>query len=109
MLLTHAMLALLLLAAAPAPLTTVAEQSGYTRTGRYDEVETLCAELPKRHPGKLKCEAFGTSPLGRKLLAFIASTDGVLTAEAAKKKNRPVVLLQGGIHAGEIDGKDAGF
>ena len=27
----------------------------------------------------------------------------------ARRKGRPVVLIQGGIHAGEIDGKDAGF
>jgi hypothetical protein len=103
------MLPLLLLAAAPAPLTTVAEQSGYTRTGRYDEVETLCAELPRRYSSRLKCDTFGTTPLGRKLVYFAASNDGVLSAEQVKKKNRPVVLLQGGIHAGEIDGKDAGF
>ena len=28
---------------------------------------------------------------------------------AARSKQRPVALMQGGIHAGEIDGKDAGF
>ncbi|MBK7860995.1 MAG: peptidase M14 [Archangiaceae bacterium] len=103
------MLFALLLAAAPAPLTTVAEQSHYTRTGRYDEVETLCAELPKRYPGKLKCEPFGVTPLGRTMRVFIASLDGTFTPEALKKKQRPVVLYQGGIHAGEIDGKDAGL
>src|SRR4051812_40674419 len=101
------MLTLLLLAAAP--LSTVAEQSGFTRTGRYDEVETLCNELPRRYPGKLKCDAFGVTPLGRKMLYFAASADGTFTPETVKKKSRPVVLLQGGIHAGEIDGKDAGF
>jgi hypothetical protein len=102
-------LALLLLAAAPAPLTTIAEQSAYVRTGRYDEVEALCAEFPKRYPGKVKCEAFGTTPLGRRMLVFTASADGTFSPEQLKKKARPVVLFQGGIHAGEIDGKDAGF
>src|SRR5437660_1244337 len=34
---------------------------------------------------------------------------GALTPEAARKKGLPVLLVQGGIHAGEIDGKDAGF
>jgi hypothetical protein len=103
------MLVALLLAAAPAPLTTVAEQSAFVRTGRYDEVEALCSELPRRYAGKVRCDAFGTTPLGRKLLAFTASADGTLTPEQLKKKSRPVVLFQGGIHAGEIDGKDAGF
>src|SRR4051812_46440040 len=100
---------LALILAAAAPLTTVAEESGWVRTGRYDEVERLCAEFPKRYPGKVKCERFGTTPQGRPMLALIASADGVLTPEKARAKKRPVVLFQGGIHAGEIDGKDAGF
>jgi hypothetical protein len=33
----------------------------------------------------------------------------VLSAGSTKQRRRPVVVLQGGIHAGEIDGKDAGF
>lgn len=100
---------LLSLALAQAPLTTVAEQSQWTRTGRYAEVETLCRAFPKAHPGKVRCESLGTTPEGRPLLAFVASADGTLTPAAAAKKNRPVVFFQGGIHAGEIGGKDAGF
>lgn len=100
---------LLALVLAAAPLTTVAELSGWTKTGHYDEVERLCADFPKRYPGKVKCERFGTTPLGRPMLSLVASADGTLTPEAAAKKSRPVVFLQGGIHAGEIDGKDAGF
>lgn len=86
---------------AAGPLTTVAEQSGFTKTGRFDEVERLCAEFPKRYPGKVKCERFGTTPLGRPMLALVTQT--------ADAKKKPVVFMQGGIHAGEIDGKDAGF
>lgn len=100
---------LLLVLLAAAPLTTVAETSGWERTGRYDEVERLCAAFPKAYPGKVKCEPFGTTPLGRPMLALVASADGTLTPKQVQQKKRPVVLLQGGIHAGEIDGKDAGF
>lgn len=92
-----------------APLTTTAERSGWTRTGRYAEVEALCRDFPKAFPGKVRCETFGTTPEGRPMLALVASTDGTLTPAANAKKNRPVVLFQGGIHSGEIDGKDAGF
>ena len=91
------------------PLTTEAERSGWLRTGRYAEVEALCQAFPKRYPGRVRCDPFGTTPEGRPLLVFTASADGVLTPAAAAKKGRPVVLFQGGIHAGEIDGKDAGF
>lgn len=81
-----------------APITTVGESSGFTRTGRYDEVVKLCAAFPKAYPGKVKCEQFGTSVEGRPLFAFTLGN-----------KKGPVVFIQGGIHAGEIDGKDAGF
>src|SRR5258708_9334849 len=43
------------------------------------------------------------------MLQLVASADGTCESQPARKKNRPVVFLQGGIHAGEIDGKDAGF
>jgi hypothetical protein len=90
-------------------LATVAEQSGYARTGRFDEVQRLCAAFAKSWPTQVTCVEFGRSPEGRPLLALVASGDGTLTAAAARTKARPVVLMQGGIHAGEIDGKDAGF
>jgi hypothetical protein len=99
----------LTLTQAPPPLTTVAEQSGWKRTGRYAEVESLCRAFPRAFPGKARCDTLGTTPEGRPLLALVASADGTLTPAAAAKKGRPVVFFQGGIHAGEIDGKDAGF
>lgn len=43
------------------------------------------------------------------MLALVASQDGTLDPETARARSRPVVLAQGAIHAGEIEGKDAGF
>lgn len=90
-------------------LTTIAEQSGYKRTGRYEEVERLCPAFQQAWPAQVRCFEFGRSPEGRPMLALAASGDGTLDAAAARSKQRPVVLMQGGIHSGEIDGKDAGF
>jgi hypothetical protein len=90
-------------------LRTVAEQSGNKRTGRYDEVERLCPAYQQTWPKQVRCFEFGRTPEGRPMLALVASADGVLDAEAAHRAQRPIVLMQGGIHAGEIDGKDAGF
>jgi len=95
--------------AAQATLDTVAEQSGYTRTGHYQEVEQLCAAYATRWPDKVRCDTFGTTPEGRPMLALVASNTGALTPQTAHKQHLPVLLVQGGIHAGEIDGKDAGF
>ena len=99
------------LAAAPsaAALTTIAERSGFQNTGRYDEVVDLCARFQKAYPKQVRCFEFGRTPEGRPMLALAVSRSGALTAEQAKKRGLPVLLVQGGIHAGEIDGKDAGF
>ena len=90
-------------------LTTEAERSGYARTGRYDEVIAMCGAFAQRYPDRVRCVDFGTTPEGRPMKALIANNRGALTAEAARTAGLPVLLVQGGIHAGEIDGKDAGF
>lgn len=97
-------------AAAPdAALTTLSERSGFIKTGRYDEVIALCEAFAKRYPSAVRCQEFGTTPEGRPMKVLVVSKAGVFTPEAAKAKGLPVTLIQGGIHAGEIDGKDAGF
>ena len=96
-------------ASAHPELRTVAEQSGNKRTGRYDEVERLCPAYQQTWPKQVRCFEFGRTPEGRPMLALVASADGALDADAAHRAQRPIVLMQGGIHAGEIDGKDAGF
>jgi hypothetical protein len=103
-----------LLALAPAlpaqsPLTTVAERSGFVRTGRYDEVVALCEAFAAAHADRVRCETFGTSPEGRPMKLLVATATGAFTPVAARQRGIPVTLMQGGIHAGEIDGKDAGF
>ncbi|WP_116807762.1 M14 family metallopeptidase [Steroidobacter cummioxidans] len=90
-------------------LRTVAEQSGNKRTGRYEEVERLCPAFQQQWPQQVRCFEFGRTPEGRPMLALVASADGTLDAAAAHRAGRPVVLMQGGIHSGEIDGKDAGL
>lgn len=109
-----ALVCLLLAAALPAfaqdaPLTTVSERSGFTQTGRYPEVLKLCDAFAARYPDAVRCETFGTTPEGRPMKVLVVSQSGALTVGAAREKHLPVTLMQGGIHAGEIDGKDAGF
>lgn len=49
---------------------------------------------------RIAVRRFGTTPQGRKLVAVVAGEF---------KPDREVVLVQAGIHAGEIEGKDAGL
>lgn len=93
----------------PTSLTTVSEHSGFLKTGRYDEVIQLCVAFQKAHPKAVRCIDFGRTPEGRPMKALIATRTGAFTPAEAKKRSVPVQLIQGGIHSGEIDGKDAGF
>jgi hypothetical protein len=82
-------------------LITLAEQSEFRATGRTDEVERLCAAYAAKWPETVRCIEFGRSAEGRPMLALLASR--------ADPKKVPLLMLQGGIHPGESDGKDAGF
>ena len=95
--------------AADDSLTTVAERSKFRSTGRYPEVLQLCAAFEKAYPRSVRCTTFGRTPEGRPMVALIASRSGALLPDDVRRRKLPVVLIQGGIHAGEIDGKDAGF
>ncbi len=50
---------------------------------------------------------FGTSPQGREIKCLVIAGNGEFTPEKAKKSGKVVVLIQNGIHSGEIEGKDA--
>ena len=52
-------------------------------------------------------ETFGTTPEGRPMTVVIASGDGTFDPAAARAARKPIVLVQAGIHPGEIEGKDA--
>jgi len=91
-------------------LKTTAELTHWKQTGRYVEVERLCKAFTKKFPQNVDCISFGKTPEGRQMRALVvADSKKGLLSFYAKKKKRPVVFVQGGIHAGEIDGKDAGF
>ncbi len=82
-------------------LTTLAERSGFRATGRSDEVERLCAAFAQRWPDTVRCIEFGRSAEGRPMLALLISD--------VDPRKVPLLMLQGGIHPGESDGKDGGF
>lgn len=90
-------------------LVTQSERSGFVKTGRYDEVLALCDAFAAQWPQAVRCETFGTTPEGRPMKLLVVSTSGALTPAQAHARKLPVTLVQGGIHSGEIDGKDAGF
>jgi hypothetical protein len=93
-------------AAIPAIWRTHAEQSGYRRTATYDETIEYCRRLERGSPW-VRLTSYGTSGQGRALPLLVVSKDRAFTPEAAARGGRTVVLIQNGIHSGEIEGKDA--
>ena len=92
-----------LIARAGDPWITPAERSGFTVTPSYGETRAWLDRLAAASP-LIRVETFGRTAAGRDMLVVIASRDGK-TLDPAK----PVLLVQAGIHPGEIDGKDAGL
>ncbi len=90
------------------PWLTYYERSGYKRTPRYAETIAFCQRLAQASPW-VRYTRFGVSPQGRDLPLVIVSKDGEFTPEQIRHSDKVVVLVQAGIHAGEIDGKDAGL
>ena len=90
-------------------LMTIAELSNYKETGRLEEVERLSAELARAWPDAVRSFEFGRSAEGRIMRALLISRSGALTPAQLRAQAVPLLMIQGGIHPGESDGKDAGF
>ncbi|MBA3240868.1 MAG: M14 family metallopeptidase [Acidobacteria bacterium] len=92
----------------PPEWLTHAEQTDYRETPPFDESIAYARRLAAASPW-LRLTEFGKSGQGRSLPLIIASKGGGWTPQAARKAGKAVVLIQACIHAGETDGKDAGF
>jgi murein tripeptide amidase MpaA len=88
---------------------TPAETAHFRTTPTYEQTLAYLQRLQQAAPGKIKLETFGITPQGRPMTIVIASGDGTFTPDAARAAHKPIVLLQAGIHPGEIEGKDAGL
>ena len=93
---------------APPAWHTRAEQTDYRETAPYAETIAYAQRLADTSP-LLRFESFGKSGEGRELPLLIAAEDETFTPEAKHDAGKAVVLIQACIHAGEPDGKDAGF
>ena len=89
----------------PADLLTTGEKTQWRETGTYAEVVELMGAMERGSP-LVKRVQFGTTSEGRPMYALIVSSDRAFTPAAAAKTGKAVILIQSGIHAGEIEGKD---
>jgi hypothetical protein len=91
--------------ASPPALLTTGEKSNWSLTAPYAEAVEISHKLEKAS-NEVKVLNIGTTPEGRTMIALVVSKDRAFTPEAAARTNKVVILIQSGIHSGEIEGKD---
>jgi murein tripeptide amidase MpaA len=91
-----------LIVGADNPWITPTEANGFTETPNYEQTRAWLERLDAASP-MIRVETFGRSPQGRDLLVVYATPNGQLDP------SKPTLLVQCGIHSGEVDGKEAGM
>ncbi len=84
----------------PAELSYLTETPSYAQTVSYLQKLVASSEM-------LRLESIGKSPQGRDIWLVKASLQPDLVGKGDGQSNKPTLLVQAGIHSGEIDGKDA--
>ena len=85
---------------------TVAERSNFDSTSTSAQVNAFLDSL-QRAGAPLALADIGRTALGKPLTLAIASAPAVTSAAEAAASGKLVVYLQGNIHAGEVEGKEA--
>ena len=86
----------------PAEKTGLLDSPDYATTVAF--LEKICAASPQ-----LELRTFGRTAQGRALHVVVATREKAFTPAALRAGGKPTLLVQAGIHAGEIEGKDAGL
>lgn len=86
-------------------LRTRAEMSGFGEASTYADVERVVGALTTNPLVHL--ESIGRSEEGRDLPVLVIADPPVASPAEARKRGRPIVLVQAGLHAGEVDGVEA--
>lgn len=85
---------------------TRAERSGFTATSTYADVMAFIDSL-KTSSKDIYVTTMGRSTQGKDIPLVVLARPLVRSAAEAKRSNRPVVYIQGNIHGGEVEGKEA--
>ena len=85
--------------------TTRAERSSYKETSTYADVVAFIDSLQARN-ANIVVGSIGKTTQGRDIPYVIASRPLVHSPAEAKRLGRPIVYVQGNIHAGEVEGKE---
>ena len=78
-----------------------------THTSTYEEAVSFYKSLTEAYKNNVRFETIGNSDEGIKIYQFIISEKGINDGDEAHKKNKMVLFINNGIHAGEPEGVDA--
>ena len=90
------------------PWVTPGELSDLTESPTYEDTYQWIKKLADSSPYIL-LKSIGKSEQGRPIWMLIASKNQQVDSENIGAEDKPLLFFHGGIHAGEIDGKDAGM
>lgn len=91
--------------ATPAGPLTQAERTGFRETSSHESVLAFLDTLQRT--GRVAYGVMGKTTEGRDLAYVIVSRPVYLTPASAHASGRPIVFVQGNIHSGEVEGKEA--
>ena len=91
------------------PWITPAEKMQLLDSPNYDDTIAYLQKLAAVAPSLLSLQSFGRTAQGRTLYLVVATKEKSPTPDTLRAGGKPTLLAQAGIHAGEIDGKDAGL
>lgn len=90
----------------PVSLLTTPERTSYQQTSTHAEVLALIDALMQRS-NLIHRETLLTTPQGRDIPLLIVADPPVRSPAEAVASGKPVIAIQGNIHGGEVEGKEA--
>ena len=87
-------------------LITKPEKTAYRETSTYQDVMDFINEV-KKGSNHVTQISMGTSKEGKSIPVLVLANPKVSTPEEAKASGKPVIYVQGNIHSGEVEGKEA--
>ncbi|HAJ76347.1 MAG TPA: hypothetical protein DCM64_07810 [Gammaproteobacteria bacterium] len=87
-------------------MMTVAERSNYQRTSTFQEVVDVVEAL-RRDTTLLHRETLLITEEGREVPLLVLANPPIQSSQQAEASGKPVIYIQGNIHGGEVEGKEA--
>lgn len=90
----------------PESLILTPEKTDFIKTSTYAEVMQFISAITPMAPNA-HVISMGKSPEGKDIPVVVLASSKISTPSEAAASGRPVIYIQGNIHAGEVEGKEA--